>query len=138
LTATFLPWWGPTSRREWDAAGAVPQPRPSEVLGKPKAGKVNRSLHHERPELVEVRLRDGSVPRRQGTRQTSNRPVAWTTIGEERLLWCRGSTWERILSGAVSMGAKGSMMASHPSNQAKGNTDRTDIVEAVTLGRKKT
>jgi hypothetical protein len=138
LTTTFLPWWGPGSRREWDGAEASPRTRSREAAGIPKAGKVNPSLRQDLPELVESRPRDGSVAREQRDRRTTNRLPAWTTIGEARLLWCRGSTWEKILSEAVFTDAKESMMASRPSNLAEGIRNRMDIAEVVTRGKKKT
>jgi hypothetical protein len=62
---------------------------------------------------------------------------AWTTTGEARLQWFRGSTWEKILSGAVFTGAKKSTMASRPLDLAEGITNRMDIAEAVTKEEKK-
>jgi hypothetical protein len=85
------------------------------------------------PELVEERLRDGSAARGQDKR----RPP-WTTLGEARLLRCRGSTWEKILSEEVFTDGKESMMASRPSNLAEGIRNRMDIAEVVTRGKKKT
>lgn len=137
LIATFLPWWGPASRREWDGAEASPQTRPSEAARQPKAGKVSQLFRQDLPELVEAGVTRGSAARRRDDSRITSKPSAWTTIGEVHLLWCKGFTWERILSGAVSTGARGSTMVSRPSSLTEDTTDRMHIAGAVIREKKK-
>jgi hypothetical protein len=78
-----------------------------------------------------------SAVRRQDDGRTASIPRAWTIIGEGHLLWYIGSTWERILSAAVSMDASGSTMESLSSSPIEDTTDRMYIAGAVIREKKK-